>query len=542
MRDFQRPGRSTVHALNGMCATSHPEAARVAVDAMREGGNAVDAAVTAALTLTLLEPAMTGLGGDAFAMVWRAGEDRPRGLNGSGRAPRGADAAALRAEGHGTMPLQSPHAVTVPGAIDAFDRMLADWGTFGWERAVAPALAIARDGHPVAPRAAWDWAQNADKLDEAARAHFLIDGRPPRAGEVMRYPAQAEALERLAAEGRAGFYEGEVARDIVESLQALGGVHSMEDFAETRATPMEVISGTYRGVELIELPPNGQGATALLQTKVLEGFDLAALDPMGAERAHLEAEACRLAYDARNRLISDADVAGMGERLALMCAEETARAMREAIDPAAATPDLTALNDRLLALGPDLRPGGAPHRDTVYLTVVDAERTMVSLIFSVFNSFGGGLASRRFGIGLQNRGAGFTLAEGHPNEYGPGKRPLHTIIPAMLAKDGKPWASFGVMGGQYQANGHARVVSNLVDYGMDPQEALDAPRSFHQEGRLELETGYERGVLDRLGVMGHDAVMVDAPIGGGQIILIDPETGALTGGSDPRKDGCALGY
>lgn len=538
MRDFQLPGRSTTHAVNGMCATSHPMAAQTAVEVMREGGNAVDAAVTAALMLGMLEPAMTGIGGDAFALIWKQGDPMPIGLNGSGRAPAALTGAMLREQGLTEMPLESPHSVTLPGAIDAFDTLLRDHGSIGWAQALAPAIRLAREGHPVAPKAAWDWEENVGKLTGDAARHFLLDGRAPRPGEMFAYPAKAEALELIAEKGRAGFYEGPVAEDMISSLNAMGGVHTLEDLAETACTYVEPISGTYRGTTLIELPPNGQGATAILMAKMLETFDLSGLDPFSPERAHLEGEIKRLAYDARDRLIADADTPGAAERLAHMLSPETVQALCARIDPAAMSPDLLAESDTLHRLGPD----GAPHRDTVYLTTVDRDRTMVSLIYSVFHAFGGGLASKRYGINFQNRGGGFSLAEGHPNELGPRKRPMHTIIPAMLARDGKPWGTFGVMGGQYQSAGHARVLSNLVDYGMDPQEALDAPRSFFQDGFLELERGYDRAALDRLGTMGHDAVVVDDPIGGGQMILLDHEHGTLVGGSDPRKDGCALGW
>ncbi len=543
MRDFQLPGRSTVHARNGMCATSHPLAAECAIRCLREGGNAVDAAVTASLMLGLLEPAMTGIGGDAFALVWKDGEQRPIGLNGSGRAPAGLDAAMLRADGLSAIPQDSDAAVSVPGAIDAFDTLLRDHGTFGWDRALAPAIEIARNGHPVAPRVAWDWGQNADSLKGDMAKHFLLDGnRAPKAGDMVAYPAQAEAMEIIAREGRAGFYSGPVAEDMVESLQAIGGKHTLEDFSATSCTYVAPISGTYRGVELIELPPNGQGATAILMAKILEGFDIGALDPFGPERAHIEAEAARLAYDARNRLIADADTPGSTERLAHMLSEETVNALRDRIDPMAARSDLLDGVAELHALGPAIGTGGAPHKDTIYITVIDKDRTVVSLIYSIFHAFGSLQASSRYGINFQCRGAAFSLEEGHPNELKGGKRPMHTIIPAILAKDGKPWAGLGVMGGAYQSNGHARVLSNLVDYGMDPQEAMDGARTFFDKGVLDVERGYSQSTLNRLGMLGHDARVPEVAIGGGQIIIIDPATGCLIGGSDPRKDGCAIGY
>ena len=543
MRDFQIPGRSPVLARHAMCATSHPLAVECAVGVMRSGGNAVDAAVTAALTMGLLEPAMTGLGGDAFALVWKNGEARPHGLNGSGRAPMALDAAMLREQGLDAVDQNSAHAVTIPGAVDTFDTLLSEFGTYGWDRALAPAIRIAREGHPVAPRAAADWAGDAPNMTGAMARHFLVEGqRAPRMGEVFAYPAKAEALEIIAREGRAGFYEGPVAEDMVASLTAMGGKHTLADFAANKPTWVEPVSGMYRGMEMIELPPNGQGVAAILMARILEGFELDELDPHGPERAHIEAEAKRLAYDARDRMIADPDAPGAAERLAHLMSEETVRALRDRIDPMAARSDLLDDLAGLHAVGAAIGTGGAEHRDTIYITVVDADRMMVSLIYSVFHAFGSRIASDRYGINFQSRGAGFTLEEGHPNELKGGKRPMHTIIPGMFAKDGKPYAAFGVMGGAYQSNGHARLVSNLVDYGMDPQEAMDAPRSFFDKGVLSVERGYPRATLDLLGSMGHDARIAEGAIGGGQIIVIDPDTGCLIGGSDPRKDGCAMGY
>ena len=543
MRDFQLPGRSPVLARHAMCATSHPLAVECAIGVLRSGGNAVDAAVTAALTMGFLEPAMTGIGGDAFALIWKDGEARPHGLNGSGRAPMSLDAATLRAQGLDAIDQNSAHAVTVPGAIDAFDTMLSEFGTYGWDRALAPAIRIAREGHPVAPRAASDWADDAPQMTGAMARHFRVDGlRAPAMGEMVAYPGQAEALEVIAREGRAGFYEGPVAEDMVASLAALSGHHTMSDFAATKSNWVEPVSGTYRGMELIELPPNGQGVAAILMARILEGFELDELDPNGPERAHIEAEAKRLAYDARDRLIADPDTPGSAERLAHILSEETVCSLRDCIDPMAARSDLLDDLAGLHEVGAAIGTGGAQHRDTIYITVVDSDRTMVSLIYSVFHAFGSRIASDRYGINFQSRGAGFTLEEGHPNELKGGKRPMHTIIPGMFAKDGKPYASFGVMGGAYQSNGHARLVSNLVDYGMDPQQAMDAPRSFYDNGILSVERGYPRSTLDLLGAMGHDARIAEGAIGGGQIIVIDPVTGCLIGGSDPRKDGCAMGY
>ena len=330
-------------------------------------------------------------------------------------------------------------------------------------------------------------------------------------------------LARVARQGRAGFYEGEVAEDLITSLQALGGSHTLADLAATACTYGDPVSGPYQGIELVEHPPNGQGATAILMLNILAHFDIAALDPYGAPRAHLEAEATKLAYDARNRFIADPS-----HRLDHMLAPQTAQRLAALIDPARAMPSAAPLAE-------------AVHKDTVYITVVDRDRMAVSLIYSVFWGFGAGLASSKFGIAFQNRGAGFTLAPGHPNQAGGGKRPMHTIIPGMVKRAGRVEMPFGVMGGAYQPCGHARLVSNLEDFGMDLQTAIDAPRCFSAAEGLLAERGYAPQVLAQLAQMGHDVQEAVEPIGGAQAIVMGRD-GILLGGSDPRKDGCALGY
>jgi gamma-glutamyltranspeptidase/glutathione hydrolase len=525
MRDFQQPGRSAVFAVSGMCATSHPLAARTAIDILRAGGNAADAAIAGAVLLGFCEPQMTGLGGDCFVLLKPAGEDRVIALNGSGRAPAGLSAAALRDRGFAAVPPQGAEAVTIPGAVDAFCRLSATWGRLALAEVLAPAIHHAEEGVPVAPRVAMDWAEDAAVLQGAARRHFLLQGRPPTPGQIFRAPGQAEVLRRIAAGGRAAFYEGEVAEDMVAALRAAGGCHTLADFAATAATWDAPIAGTYRGADLLEHPPNGQGATAILMLNILAAFDLAPLDPFGAERAHLEAEAAKLAHDARDRFLADPDHV---TRLGHMLSPDTAARLAALIDPVRALPD-------------PAQAAEAVHRETIYLTVIDRDRMAVSLIYSVFHGFGSGLASARFGINFQNRGAGFTLTPGHPNEAAGGKRPMHTIIPAMLGRAGRITLPFGVMGAAYQPTGHARLVSNLMDFGMHPQAAIDGPRCFAGPGGLLVEAGYPPRVRERLAAMGHRVVPAPAPIGGAQAILIEP-TGILQGASDPRKDGCAIGY
>ncbi len=521
MRDFHLPGRSPVVAVNGMAATSHPLAAKCAIDVLQAGGNAVDAAIAAAVLLGICEPQSTGIGGDAFALIAKPGAPIV-GLNGSGRAPKALSADAIRAAGHKTMPLYDAAAISVPGAIDMFCTLSADHGKLGLTDTLAPAIHYAEVGIPIAPRVAFDYRQSGHLLQGHGRQHYLQNDAPLGVGALFRAPGQAEVLRRVAAKGRDGFYDGEVADDMLAALNAAGGVHTGDDFAATKCSYVDPISGSYRDHELVELPPNGQGATALLMAAILAEFDLASMDPMGATRAHIEAEAAKLAYNARDRFIAEDS-----PRLDHMLAPQTAKALAALIDPDRAMPDARKASDNV-------------HKDTVYITVVDEDRLAVSLIYSIFHSFGSGLASEKFGVLFQNRGGGFNLEPGHVNEAAGGKRPMHTIIPGMLKKDGKLFVPFGVMGGAYQPCGHARMMSNMVDFGMDAQSALDGARSFPDAGELQVERGYRDEVHQALADKGHKVVVPDTPLGGGQAIVM--ENDVLIGASDPRKDGCALGY
>lgn len=526
MRDYHLPGRSAVYANNGLCATSHPLAAKVAIQMLEAGGNAMDAGIAAAVLLGICEPQSTGIGGDCFVLLKPAGSEDVIALNGSGRAPAGLSAEKIRADGHTSVPLGGVESVTVPGAIDAFCRLSKDWGKLGLKATLAPAIHYAEAGVPVAPRVAFDWNENAKRLQGAARDLYLDNGKPLVAGQIFRSPKQAEALRQLAMFGRDEFYEGEIAEDMVNSLQAMGGCHTLDDFAATACEYTTPIRGTYKGYEMVEHPPNGQGATAILLNSILSQFDLSSMDPFGAVRAHIEAEATKLAYDARNRFIADPDITS---RLDHMLSADTATKLAGLIDPKHSMQSPAALSENV-------------HKDTVYLTVVDKDRMAVSIIYSVYHAFGSGLVSDRFGILFQNRGAGFTLAAGHPNEAGGNKRPMHTIIPGMLKQSGKVIMPFGVMGGAYQANGHSRFITNMVDFGLHPQAAIDAPRSFSDQGEMKVERGYSDAVRQELSDMGHNVTIPDGAIGGAQAIRIDHQAGVLIGASDPRKDGCALGY
>ncbi|MEO1703850.1 MAG: gamma-glutamyltransferase family protein [Pseudomonadota bacterium] len=525
MRDFHQPGRSAVFATNGMCATSHPLAAKVSVQILESGGNAMDAALAGAVLLGFCEPQMTGIGGDLFALIAPSPDADIIAMNGSGRAPMAASAEALRVAGHASVPLYDAAAVTVPGAIDAICRLSADHGKIGLATILAPAIHYAEAGIPVAPRVAFDWDEALGNLHSSAMDEFSNAGKAFATGQMFKAPRQAEVLRRVAADGREAFYEGEIAEDMVASLRALGGTHSLDDFANNAPDYTTPISGTYGELELVEHPPNGQGATAILMLNMLKEFDVAGMEPWGAERAHIEAESAKLAYDARNRLLADPDHTA---RLEHMLSLDTAKRLAALIDPAKAMASPAKLSE-------------AVHKDTIYITTVDKDGMAVSLIYSIFHSFGAGIASDKFGILFQNRGAGFTLEPGHPNELGPGKRPMHTIIPGMLRKNGRTTMPFGVMGGAYQPNGHARFVSNLVDFGLDAQSAIDAPRAFSDAGTMKVERGYSDDVRQELSDMGHKVDIPATPIGGAQAIEIG-ESGLLTGASDPRKDGCALGY
>ena len=525
---YNGPGYAPMYATGAMCATSHPFGARAAIDILAQGGNAVDAAVAGAVVLGFCEPAMTGLGGDVFALIHDAKTGECRGLNGSGRAPAALQAADLRAQGMTAIPLDSAHAVTVPGAVNAFDRLIADDGRLDLAAVLAPAIHYAEPGVPVHRRTAFDARDFGDRLKGAGRTHFLKDGRPYREGEIFLAKGQAEALKLIATEGASAFYEGPIMDDMLATLKAEGGLHTEADFAATAATSVTPIRRAYRDHDLVELPPNGQGATALLIAALLERFDMAALDPNGAQRVHLEAEATRLAYGARDKFIGDPGDGALD--LDGMLSDAAVDALAAQIDTRRAG---TLVQPRAEAL----------HKDTIYITVVDDDGLCVSLIYSIFWPYGSGLATERYGINLQNRGAGFTLQDGHVNELAGGKRPLHTLIPGLLERPGDYAIPFGVMGGPYQATGHAHLVSNLVDYGMDIQAAIDAPRSFLDiaTGELELETTFSDAVAAELARMGHTITRAPVGMGGAQAIRRDVATGLLTGGSDPRKDGFALG-
>lgn len=529
MRNLDFPGRSAVIATNGMAATSHPLSTQAALRVLQDGGNAMDAAVTASAVQCVVEPQSTGIGGDCFCLLVRGGTDNVIAFNGSGRAPAAAHVEWYVENGIAAIEANSPHAVTVPGAIDAWDQLLRDHGTLSLGDTLAPAIAYARDGFPVMHRVHYDWeiAATGLRADVNAARTYLVDGKAPPIGSIQRQPALAETMATIAREGRDAFYSGAIAQDMVDYLRDLGGLHTLEDFASATGEYVTPISTAYHGFDVYECPPNGQGIAALSLLNILSGFDFSSMEPNSAERQHLLIEAAKLAY--RDRDAMCADPAQVEMPYDVWLSDAHAARNREAIDPARALTDLP--------------PSEFPlHADTVYITVVDKDRNAVSFINSVFESFGGCRVAPKTGITLHNRGSGFRIEPGHPNAIAPNKRPLHTIIPGMLMKAGRPVMPFGVMGGHYQALGHAMLVSNVVDYGMDPQFAIDQPRVFPVAGSVRVESSLPSETRSGLEALGHDLVMPDRPIGGAQAIWIDHETGTLTGGSDPRKDGAAMGY
>ena len=523
MRDFFRPGRSPVSGLDVAAASSHPLATGAAITTMARGGNAVDAAVTATAVLCVVEPQSTGIGGDCFALISRNGNVPPIGYNGSGRSPFALPREGIGDPAVGRLAETSVHAVTVPGLVEALARLLADHGTISLAEALAPAIRHATEGFAVHQKVAAEWATVEAKLaaTDDARAVLLPEGRVPKPGEAIRFPALAATLGRIAETGAQAFYSGAIADAMAACLRRHGGHHDADDFARHRGGYVEPVSLRYGDVDVWEIPPNGQGVTTLLMLAILEAMDFGSEDPTGARYHHLLAEATRLAFDIRNRIIADPEHG-----------------------PVDVTPFLDKAHARALAGGGGARPTPAPalasaRGDTAYVAVVDGKRNAVSMISSLFENFGSGIVDPATGVVFHNRGTGFSLAPGHPNVLAPGKRPLHTIIPGMMSRAGRVVAAFGVTGGPFQPIGQSRIVSALIDRGLDIQAAIDEPRSFHRDGTLFLEPALD-GLADELAAAGHMTAPADQAVGGAHGITIDWDSGVLTGGSDARKDGCAM--
>jgi gamma-glutamyltranspeptidase/glutathione hydrolase len=532
-RNASMAGRSVVYAPSGIVATSQPLASSAALEVLRTGGNAIDAAVTAAAVLSVTEPHMTGIGGDMFAIVWLAKEKRLVALNASGRAGAGMTREALAARGFQSGTQQGVLSITVPGALAGWDTLLRAYGTRPLAAALQPAIRYARDGFPVTPIIASQWAQETAllKQDAAAAATFLPNGRAPRAGEWFTNPDYARTLEAIARDGVATFYGGELGQRIAAHLASLQGVVTLDDLRRNAPTWVTPISVPFRGYRVWELPPNNQGIAALEMLRIVEPYDLKAMGPNSAAYLHLLIEAKKLAYADLERFVGDADHLAMPAERMLTDAFIAER--RSHIDESKAQPRVD--------------PG--PFRtasETIYLTTADPDGNMVSLINSNFDAFGSGIVVPGTGFPLHNRGASFTLTPGLPNTVAPGKRPFHTLIPGFVTRnDGageQPYMSFGLMGGGMQAQGHVQFLLNHLVFGMDLQQAIDAARFRHLDGlRVALESPIGDDVRAELTRRGHVIVQgVPAMFGGAQAIVRLPR--GYAAGSDPRKDGMAVGY
>ena len=530
IRRPDRGGRSTVFGTRGAVACEHPAAAVAGLRVLDEGGTAADACVAMAAAMAVVGPMATGMGGDAFLLFYEAETGRVIGANGSGAAPKAATIEKLREAGFDEMPERGGPPITVPGGVRLWEDAANTLGNLPLARLLEPAYELAENGFPVSEVFARYWEAGEDLLrrNEAAAKALLVDGRAPRPGEVFAQPDIAGTLAAVAEGGADAFYDGPVARSMAEAAQEAGGYLAEDDLSAHETLWVEPISTDYRGVTVYEIPPPGQGIAALEMLNILEGFDLAALDPLGADRVHLEVEAKKLAYGDLYKEIGDpefwSDPPVPTERL---ISKKYADSLRGKISP-----------DRVAGPNPEPALGG----DTTYLCAVDAEGNGCSFINSLYMGFGSGVVAPDTGVCLQNRGFSFRLDPNHPNGLAPGKRPMHTIIPGLATREGALWAVFGNMGGPMQPQGHAQVLSNLIDHGMSAQEAVDHPRHLHLEGTLHVEGRLPEHEVERLREKGHEVEVGEdfiVPVGGAQVIRVQ-ENGVRACGSDPRKDGCAL--
>ena len=529
--------RSTVYGRNGTVATSQPLATAAGLEILAKGGNAADAAVAAGAALNVTEPSSTGIGGDMFALYYSAETRRVTALNGSGRAPAALTLERLKHDGFSTeLPPFHAHTVTVPGACAGWFDLIESHGSLSMAEILAPAIRLAGEGFPVAPITSYSWQRGAqNQLRSAPNGHELtIEGRGPKPGEIFRNPNLARTFEMVAQGGGEAFYQGEIAEAIVSVIKQAGGCLSADDLASHTSTWEAPISVDYRGLRVYECPPNGQGITALIALNILEGFDLSSIESLSTERLHLLIESMRLAFADSRWYVADPTFSNIPihELLSKEYAAERRKLInkvRATIDPKHGTPVNTS--------------------NTVYLSVVDQFGNACSFINSNYWGFGTGIVPKGFGFTLQNRGYNFSLDPDHPNRLEPRKRPYHTIIPAMVTRqDSSLYASYGVMGGFMQPQGHVQVLSALVDHGLDPQSALDLPRFCidveESGGRVSLEEGIPPAVMSEMQRMGHPVYPVSgydrSIFGRGQVILRDAETGGLCAGSDPRADGCAM--
>ena len=536
-----RATRSVVMARNGIIATSQPLASAAGLAVLQQGGNAIDAAVTAAAVLSVVEPTMNGIGGDLFALVYDPKTKTVRALNASGRAPAAATIEEFKRRNLDAVPYQGELAVSVPGVVDGWSELLAKHGTIPLSKALAPAIGYARDGYAVSEIIAHQWKDQETTLakDPGAAATFLVEGRAPRPGEIFRNPKLAASLELIAKGGRDAFYKGPIGKAIGDDMARRKGLLTAADLAAHTSDWTQPISTTYKGHEVLEFPPNTQGVVALEMLNILEGFDLKALGHNSAAYLHLLVEAKKIAFADRDAWLAD-PAATPAEALKRMLSKQYAAERRKDINPERAAREYQPFSLGKTAPSGEARPPA--HGDTIYLTAADKDGNVISLIQSIYESFGSGIVAGDTGITLHNRGTSFSLNPKHPNVLAPGKRPFHTLVPAMVMKDGRPWLSFGVMGGDMQPQGHVQVILNLIEFGMNVQEAGEAPRFRHSGANLLLESAFTPEARFGLDQRRHRVMSAVGSFGGFQGILFDHRTGVMMGGSDPRKDGLAIGW
>jgi gamma-glutamyltranspeptidase/glutathione hydrolase len=535
-------------AKNGMVASSQPLATLAGVQVLMGGGNAIDAAIATAAVLGVVEPSSIGIGSDAFCLFYSAKEKKLKALDASGRSPRAMNFDFCRKSGFKGMPQRGIHSVTVPGAVHGWETLLDGYGTKKLGDVLQSAIRHAEEGFPVAELTAQSWHESAASLkaDEGGTINYLVNGRTPKAGEIFKNPRMAKTLKLIANSGAEVFYKGEIADWIVRCSERLGGLFTKKDFADHRSDWVEPVTASYRGFDICEMPPATQGFVALQMLKILEGFDLKEMGSQSGGALHVMIEAKKLAFGDRDRYLADRDFMTVSMNDLLHPTRVEALRERIRIDRAG-----DAIGAMLLGSTPSVSPPGrgrvregARHGDTEYVAAADSQGNLVSFIQSNFMGFGSGVVEPETGIVLQNRGHLFSLDEKHPNCIGPHKRCVHTLMPGMILRDGKPHAALGLKGGHVQPQVQVQIITNLVDFAMTPQEAISAPRFNHIEGaKVGLEPEFAQSVKDDLSRRGHQVVGGNPEsFGGAHTILIDPESRAFVGGSDPRKGGCALGF
>ena len=527
MRNFHLPGRSNVLSSEGIAATSHPLASLEAISIMKKGGNAIDAAIAASAVLSVVEPNATGIGGDCFAIV-APNSKKPISYNGSGINPEKANLSYFKENNIKSIELDSPHSVTVPGAIHAWGEIHNDHGNLEFEQLFLNAIKYAEEGFAITEIVSSSWNKSINKLkkNNTTKRTFLSEGKSYKFSDKFKNPALANTLKRISKKGSNEFYESDLTNDIVKSLNQLGGLHTLEDFSKQATIKSNTINSTYKENIIHQCPPNGPGITVLIMMKMMELLNIEKFSPMSFERFHIEAEITKLAYKLREENIGDPNFNKLDLDHIL-----SPKIIRNSIDKI--------LMNKCIDIGNLNIPA---HPETTYLTVVDKDLNLISFINSICYAFGSGITTNETGILLQNRGVNFRLEENHPNSIDSHKRPLHTIIPGMvLNKNEEAILSYGVMGGQFQPVGHTHFLNNIFDYDMSVQEAIDFPRAFHFNNKYLLELGIDLITENNLNLIGHNTLRSKTPHGGAQAIKIDLNKGVFIGGSDPRKDGCALG-